>query len=244
MAILLAPLAQVHVAFGLAATVAGLVAVVVARRRGAAAPTRRLAVFCLGLAVLVLAQVPFTVWVVVGAMALAARRWDWLRPAHGWLPAGEVDRITRVAGAVVVVGAGVALTVWARWTDTFGESTLQLVDLMRGAPLAAVAPLGAAFVVVNAVAEEVAYRGIVQDAVTADSGPVVAVVVQAVAFGVLHLAGFPAGAVGMGLALVYGLVLGWLRLRTAGLRVPVVVHVAADATIAVLVWLLLVREVV
>lgn len=243
LATVLAPLTYVHVVLGLAGIAAGVAAVVLARRRDAAAPMQRLAVFALGLAVLVMVRVPFPVWVVVGLLAVAARRWDWVRPVDGWLPVGEVDRLTRVAGAAVVVGAGVALTVWARWTDTFGEGTLQLVELLRSAPLVALVPLGALFAVVNAVAEEIAYRSIVQDAVTAVWGPGVAVVVQAGAFGVLHVAGFPAGVVGMVLATVYGLVLGVLRMRTGGLRVPVVVHVAADVTIAALVWLLVVPAV-
>ena len=61
-----------------------------------------------------------------------------------------------------------------------------------------------------------------------------AVVLQALAFGVLHLHGVPNGPVGMVMAGVWGLLLGVLRLRSRGLLAPYVTHIAADATIVVL----------
>ena len=61
-----------------------------------------------------------------------------------------------------------------------------------------------------------------------------AVLVQAAAFGLLHLSGFPGGAVGVGLAAVYGVMLGVLRRRAGGLLAPYVAHVAADLTVFVL----------
>jgi uncharacterized protein len=60
---------------------------------------------------------------------------------------------------------------------------------------------------------------------------------QAVAFGALHVAGFPAGAIGVVIAAGYGLVLGTLRMITGGLRYPIVAHVCADLTIAA--WFLI-----
>jgi uncharacterized protein len=91
--------------------------------------------------------------------------------------------------------------------------------------------VGAVFAVVNAVMEEVIFRGILYDAVEGQWGWRVAVVVTAVVFGFGHLDGYPPGRLGAVLAGVYGLMLGGLRHRTSGLLLPTLAHVAADATI-------------
>ena len=93
----------------------------------------------------------------------------------------------------------------------------------------------AVFVVVNATAEEVAYRVVAFDAARRSVGPWLAVVVQAATFGTLHVAGFPAGLAGIGLTFLYGLALGAIRLLTGGLRLAIGVHMLADATVAALV---------
>jgi len=59
------------------------------------------------------------------------------------------------------------------------------------------------------------------------------VFLQAIAFSALHLqGGFPRGVVGVGLAFVYGLLLGALRRRAGGLLAPWVAHVFTDLAIA------------
>ncbi|MCY7401568.1 MAG: CPBP family intramembrane metalloprotease [Nocardioides sp.] len=61
-----------------------------------------------------------------------------------------------------------------------------------------------------------------------------AVVLQAVAFGALHLHGVPSGPVGIVMAGAWGLLLGVMRVRSRGLLAPYVTHLAADATIVLL----------
>ncbi len=61
---------------------------------------------------------------------------------------------------------------------------------------------------------------------------------QAVAFGVAHLTGFPSGRAGALMAGGWGLLLGVLRVTSRGMAAPYAAHVAADATIAVLAVLL------
>jgi hypothetical protein len=56
----------------------------------------------------------------------------------------------------------------------------------------------------------------------------------------MHVVGFPAGVVGVGLSFGYALVLGIIRHFTAGLQFPIMAHMVADATIALLVIGLLV----
>jgi membrane protease YdiL (CAAX protease family) len=94
-----------------------------------------------------------------------------------------------------------------------------------------VAVAGAFFSAFNALLEEVIFRGILLDALTAAIGASWAVVVQAVAFGVGHVHGYPPGPLGIALAAMYGLMLGLLRQRSGGLAAPWVAHVFADATI-------------
>ena len=85
---------------------------------------------------------------------------------------------------------------------------------------------------VNAAAEEAAFRGIVQGAVGEAIGARAALLVQAVAFGLLHIQGFPSGLTGVLLAATYGLAIGALRNHTGGLLAPWLAHVAADVVIA------------
>lgn len=92
----------------------------------------------------------------------------------------------------------------------------------------------------NAAVEEIAYRGVLLSALrsTFDSN-VVALIGQAVAFGTLHFhVGFPRGAIGVALAVVYGGMMGILRLRSNGMLAPWAAHVVTDITIvAILLFL-------
>ena len=81
------------------------------------------------------------------------------------------------------------------------------------------------------VVEEAIIRGVLQTALERVSGPILAIVVQAVAFGVLHIVGVPTGIVGAVMAGGWGMLLGLMRWRTRGLLSPCVAHVVADATI-------------
>lgn len=91
------------------------------------------------------------------------------------------------------------------------------------------------FAAVNGFVEEVLFRGVIQQHLTRVIGSWAAVVTQALAFGILHLNGYPYGPVGVVLAAVYGLLLGALRLRSGGLLAPWVAHACADAVIFVLI---------
>jgi len=94
---------------------------------------------------------------------------------------------------------------------------------------------GLGFALLNALVEELLFRGAVLHHLGHVLGGRTAVVVQALAFGLLHLNGYPYGAVGVGLAFVYGLLLGALRLRSGGLLAPWIAHVLTDLVIFVLI---------
>jgi uncharacterized protein len=90
---------------------------------------------------------------------------------------------------------------------------------------------GVFFSIFNAFCEEVIFRGILFDAFESQWGVRGAVAATAFLFGYGHLHGYPPGLTGAVLAGVYGLALGWLRVFTGGLGLPVIAHIAADATI-------------
>jgi len=237
-ALALVPLGQVHLGFGIAGTAIATVTWIIATRIGDGA-TVRIATMTLLIAVIGASGAPFGIWFVIGLMWLTSRWWSVLTPDQGWVPAGHATPLVRWLTVLTVIGAGIALTFWALRTDQFAEATVDLADMTSRLPLGVVAISIVVFVIANSITEEVAYRGIAFEAAAAVFPTFYAVVAQAIAFGTLHVAGFPSGVIGVGLALGYGLVLGTIRQITGGLRFPIIAHMAADATIAVLVVVLI-----
>ena len=153
-----------------------------------------------------------------------------------WLRRGKVDRTTVVLAATFTLGAAIALILWQQMTkpdlhDLFTTFVPHwpLHWLLLGA-------LG--FSMFNAAAEEIAYRGLVLAAIESGFGAVPALLGQAIAFGTLHINGFPRGAIGVALASIYGVMMGFLRLRSRGLLVPWAAHVITDFVIAMILLLL------
>ena len=90
------------------------------------------------------------------------------------------------------------------------------------------------FPLLNAALEEIVFRGLLFDSVGALWGNMVAVAVSAAFFGSGHMQGYPSGALGAVLAGLFGLATGWLRMTTGGIGLCWLVHIAADATIFIL----------
>lgn len=90
------------------------------------------------------------------------------------------------------------------------------------------------FSAVNAFAEEFLFRGVALEALMISQAPWIANLLQAIAFGFLHYAGFPFGFVGMIMGFLFGLMMGYLRLRTRGLLSPWMAHFITDLGIAAL----------
>lgn len=84
----------------------------------------------------------------------------------------------------------------------------------------------------NGALEEVAYRGLLEGALDAALGTGTAsVVLQAIAFGALHVAGFPQGAAGVLLATLFGVMMALVRRQSRGLLAPWLAHILVDTTI-------------
>lgn len=171
---------------------------------------------------------PLPLLVALGAWVLLVRRAPEGLLLGRWFPHGRPDRVTWLLTAAFVVIASVALVTWFHLTRPDVEDLRARIPQL---PVAALLLVGLAFSVANAVAEELVYRGIIFGALERVWGALPALVIQAAAFGLAHLHGFPRGWVGVALATIYGVMTGILRWRSQGLVAPLVAHVAADATI-------------
>ena len=162
---------------------------------------------------------------------LVVWRLPWLRRASAWLRWGSIDATIVAFAVAIATVSGVALLAW------FAIARPDVSDLIRtfvpNQPLWILAPGAILFSMLNAAIEEAAYRGILLAALDATLGPGVrAVIVQALAFGAIHLyGGVPRGAVGVALAFVYGVALGALRRMAGGLLAPWIAHVLTDIVI-------------
>lgn len=205
-------------------TLVALALVVFARVRAheEARPVAELVLFvCAGMVVL-------PIWQLSMLFALIAYRAT--VGTSGVWPRGRVPAVeTALVGGVTPF----ALTAWLVLlkpdiSNILGSSLLDV-------PFAVLVVGAVVFAVLNATLEELIFRGVLQHALTPLFGVRVAVFVQAVSFGAQHVHGFPRGMVGMLLAGTWGLMLGALRLRSGGMLAPILAHVIADATIALLV---------
>ena len=130
----------------------------------------------------------------------------------------------------VCVVAAIALGAW------YALFRPNLTDLVAAfVPAAPVVPLvlgGLLFSMLNATVEEGAYRGVIQHGLETTIGlGMSALVLQAAAFGALHINGFPRGWAGVGLATMYGLMMGAVRRRSGGMLAPWIAHVLTDIVI-------------
>ncbi len=149
-----------------------------------------------------------------------------LRLPTPWLVRGRFDPWPVLALALL---AALALVAWAWGTNPDLRSAAAMLPAWPW-PLLVVAALG--FSIVNAILEEVVFRGLLQGLLRSWLGPGLApVLLQGAAFGVLHWHGVPSGPLGALMAGSWGVMLGWARRRSDGLLTPVIAHVGADVVI-------------
>jgi membrane protease YdiL (CAAX protease family) len=133
-------------------------------------------------------------------------------------------------GAILMI-ALVSAAALVAWVGLFRPDLSRFIALLPDWPIVPMLLLGIGFSIVNAILEELLWRGFLQSWLLSVVKPAVAIVVQAVSFGAIHFTGFPGGIAGILLATVYGLMLGALAFRCKGLLAPCVAHVVADAVI-------------
>lgn len=145
---------------------------------------------------------------------------------------GTVSKTTVFATLIITLGSCAILAAFHLLTkpDVSHFGKLLPVHALGGIVVA-----GILFSLFNAIFEEVVFRGIFFDACAAQRGSVFAITVTSVIFGYGHMQGYPPGVLGAFLAGIYAVCLGWLRVYSGGLGLPILAHVAADATIYILV---------
>lgn len=226
-----APLLSLSAAIG-AATGTGLLAVVAwLARCQAAAPLAAFCVVGLGLAV---GGVPYSQLVLgMGLLSYAAvmRVTPWLRGTATWARLGSFGGDVRLLAAASGLVAAVALLGWYLLVHPNLDDLVE--TFVPDQPLGILIAGGLLFSMVNAAVEEGTYRGVILHALDTSLGPgFTALLLQAAAFGTLHIEGFPRGWLGVGLACIYGLFMGVIRRRAGGMFAPWIAHVFTDVVIA------------
>ncbi len=151
-----------------------------------------------------------------------------LRQTAPVLIVGRIDTIPLLASVVLIaVTAGVLVGFQALVRPDVTGLGLRIPVNWLGNLLLA----GLCFSVVNALAEEVIFRGILWEVVAEEWNKWTALGVTSILFGTAHVDGYPPGPTGVVLAGLYGVTLGAMRLWVGGLGLPIACHVCADATI-------------
>jgi membrane protease YdiL (CAAX protease family) len=133
--------------------------------------------------------------------------------AAGWRPGRP-----RVAAAAIGIAGGGALV--GTWLLSHGSTGVHVSPINTG--IALWTPI----VALVAIAEEVALRGVLFNAVRSGYGDGAALVVSTVLFAVMHIPLYGVGSLPLDLAA--GLLLGGLRIVSGGVLAPAVAHVLAD----------------
>jgi CAAX protease family protein len=226
-----APLVPPNAAIGAASGIAVLAVLAWYKRCRAAAPFSTFCVVCFGLA---LSGVPyFQVVVGVGLLCYAGvvRGVPWLRGTATWARWGSFDATVGFLSVAAWLLAAAALLSWYLLLHPNIADILEA--FVPALPLGLLIAGGLIFSMVNAALEEGAYRGVILHALDRSLGPgLAALLLQALAFGAIHIRGFPRGWVGVGLACIYGLLMGVIRRRAGGMFAPWIAHVFTDVVIA------------
>lgn len=152
-----------------------------------------------------------------------------IRSTISWWTRDTIDRTTIwvIAGMSLISGA--ALLIWGlfiaadltEFTENLPEVSLIWI-LLNG--------LGFAFF--NSIAEEYLSRGMLCNGLEKIfANKQLIIVIQACLFGIFHYCGFPGGFIGVGMVILWSLVLGWIRYRSKGLMGVIIGHFFADLTI-------------
>jgi membrane protease YdiL (CAAX protease family) len=202
-----------------------------------------LAVLC-ALTVTAVAAVGMTLWplplVLSTASYLVLLRTLPMGARPDWLRRGHFARDVRLAIGAAVLVSGAALVLW--FLALRPDYSALGATLFPKLPIWMLAIGVVLFSMVNAAFEEFIYRGALLQALDAavGVGPL-PLLLQAGAFGILHINGFPRGATGVALAAIYGVMMGLVRRRSCGLLAPWVAHVFADTVIGFILLTALLR---
>jgi membrane protease YdiL (CAAX protease family) len=197
----------------------------------AAAPFSTFCVICLGVAFSGVRYFPVILALGLLGYAGVVRIVPWLRGTASWARCGSFDAAVCLFSVAAWLLAAAALL---SWYVLLHPNIADLVEAYVPAlPLRLLIAGGLIFSMLNAAVEEGAYRGVFLHALDRSLGPgFAALLLQALAFGAIHIRGFPRGWLGVGLACIYGLLMGLIRRRAGGMFAPWIAHVFTDVVIA------------
>jgi len=157
-----------------------------------------------------------------------------LRRSMDWFRFGQPSRNMLIFAVVVVLLSALGLIGWVHFANP--SMAEHVSKLPRLSPQKFAVYMGG-FAMINALQEEIMWRGVVMGAIDSAIGAgIISIIIQAAIFGMAHFnGGFPGGWAGVGLAGSFGLGMGILRRYTRGLLLPWVVHSAADFVVISLV---------
>ena len=218
---------------GLVIAAAGAIALLTAvgwSRRWVVVPP--LGAFCWSCIALALFGLPSQLWLALGLAPYAAveRLGRGSRRAFNWFTAGTITREVVSAAAASILLSAVAMIVWFRSVRPDINDLIEtFVPEWRWALLISGGLLISMW---NAAVEEMAYRGVLMDALDRSVGAgILSLLAQAAAFGVFHINGFPRGWIGVGLASIFGVMMGLIRRLSGGLLTAWAAHVCTDVVI-------------
>ena len=145
----------------------------------------------------------------------------------GW-SFGRVSSKAIAATIVIAALSSVTLLLFQRWSHPDLRAYAAALPKLPGGEILIA---GIVFALLNAFLEELIFRGVLFNAVESQVNTPMTVIITAALFGYGHMHGYPPGPLGAVLAGIYSLMLGWLRVFTGGLGLPVLAHIVADATI-------------
>ena len=147
-----------------------------------------------------------------------------------WLARGRLDAVTVLLIVASIFVSSLGLLIW--FAVAKPDYSHLVGTLFPRLPVTALFVGVIAFSMINAAMEELVYRGVLLSSLDAVlGGGLVPVALQAIVFGIAHVAGFPRGAIGIGLATVYGLMMGAVRRHAGGMFAPWLAHLATDTVI-------------
>lgn len=145
---------------------------------------------------------------------------------EAWIRWGTLDILS------IVVIAAMAAVALPTWVVVMKPDLSQEIAMLPSLPVPVLVMAGVSFAVVNAILEELAFRGLLQGALHRSIDAAwLAIGLQAMAFGFMHWHGVPSGPMGAALAGVWAIFLGMARFRSKGLFTPIIAHIVADAVI-------------
>jgi uncharacterized protein len=226
-----APLVPRNARIAAASAIAVLAVLAWSKRCRAAAPLSIFCAICLGLDLSGLPYFQVTLGLGLVCYAGLVRGVPWLRGTATWARWGSFDA---TVGFLSIAAWFLATAALLSWYLLLRPNIADIVEAFVPAlPLGLLIAGGLIFSMVNAAVEEGVYRGVILHALDSSLGAAfAALLLQALAFGAIHIRGFPRGWVGVGLACIYGLLMGVIRRRAGGMFAPWIAHVFTDVVIA------------